>query len=124
MAHLKIQDLFVMLTMSHLIFIMISLHLLKFILEEAIQMKQILSKITLLIKVFLQIQDQTWVFILNLLQQLLKEKRQIKIISIDALPINNFRLKENLKLLKKKIPNIFSLVKIKNCAVGDRKLQN
>ena len=33
---------------------------------------------------------------------------------------NNYRLRENLKLLKTKIPNIFSFVKIKNCAVGDR----
>jgi len=54
------------------------------------------------------------------LQVLLTITNKIKIISIDAHPINNFRLIENLKLLKKKIPNIFSFVKIKNCAVGDR----
>ena len=59
-------------------------------------------------------------FYTQFIAAIIKKKRQIKIISIDALPINNFRLKENLRLLKKKIPNIFSLVKIKNCAVGDR----
>jgi len=59
-------------------------------------------------------------FYTQFIAAIIEKKRQIKIISIDALPINNFRLKENLKLLKKKIPNIFSLVKIKNCAVGDR----
>ena len=51
---------------------------------------------------------------------LINKNKKIKIISIDAHPINNLRLKENLKLLKPKIPNIFSYVKIKNCAVGDR----
>jgi len=59
-------------------------------------------------------------FYTQFIAAIIEKKRQIKIISIDALPINNFRLKENLKLLKKKIPNIFSLVKIKNCAVGDQ----
>ena len=59
-------------------------------------------------------------FYTQFIAAIIKKKRQIKIISIDALPINNFRLKENLRLLKKKIPNIFSLVKIKNCAVGDQ----
>jgi FkbM family methyltransferase len=59
-------------------------------------------------------------FYTQFIAAIIKKKRQIKIISIDALPINNFRLKENLRLLKKKIPNIFSLVKIKNCAVVDR----
>ena len=59
-------------------------------------------------------------FYTQFIAEIIEKKRQIKIISIDALPINNFRLKENLRLLKKKIPNIFSLVKIKNCAVGDR----
>ena len=44
----------------------------------------------------------------------------IKIISIDAHPLNNFRLKKNLELIKSKIPNIFSIVKIKNCALGDK----
>lgn len=51
---------------------------------------------------------------------LINKNKKIKIISIDAHPINNLRLKENLKLLKTKIPNIFYYVKIKNCAVGDR----
>ena len=59
-------------------------------------------------------------FYTQFIAAIIEKKRQIKIISIDALPINNFRLKENLKLLKSKIPNIFSLVKIKNCAVGDQ----
>ena len=59
-------------------------------------------------------------FYTQFIAAIIEKKRQIKIISIDALPINNFRLKENLRLLKKKIPNIFSLVKIKNCAVGDQ----
>jgi FkbM family methyltransferase len=59
-------------------------------------------------------------FYTQFIAEIIEKKRQIKIISIDALPINNFRLKENLRLLKKKIPNIFSLVKIKNCAVGDQ----
>ena len=59
-------------------------------------------------------------FYTQFIAAIIEKKRQIKIISIDALPINNFRLKENLKLLKNKIPNIFSLVKIKNCAVGDQ----
>ena len=59
-------------------------------------------------------------FYTQFIAAIIEKKRQIKIISIDALPINNFRLKENLRLLKKKIPNIFSLVKIKNCAVGNR----
>ena len=51
---------------------------------------------------------------------MINEKKKIKIISIDANPINIFRLRENLKLLRYKIPNIFSFVKIKNCAVGNR----
>lgn len=59
-------------------------------------------------------------FYTQFIAEIIEKKRQIKIISIDALPINNFRLKENLRLLKKKIPNIFSLIKIKNCAVGDQ----
>lgn len=45
---------------------------------------------------------------------------KIKIIAIDANPINNFRLRKNLELLKKKIPKIFSIVKIKNCALGNK----
>ena len=59
-------------------------------------------------------------FYTQFIAAIIEKKRQIKIISIDALPINNFRLKKNLRLLKKKVPNIFSLVKIKNCAVGDQ----
>jgi FkbM family methyltransferase len=51
---------------------------------------------------------------------LINSNRRIKIIAIDANHINNFRLKENLKLIKYKTPNIFSFVKIKNCAVGNR----
>lgn len=46
--------------------------------------------------------------------------KNIKIISIEANPVNNFRLKKNLELLKSKIPNIFSIVKVKNCALGDK----
>ena len=45
---------------------------------------------------------------------------KIKIIAIDANPINNLRLRKNLELLKKKIPKIFSIVKIKNCALVNR----
>ena len=45
--------------------------------------------------------------------------KNIKIISIDANPWNILRIENNLKLLKKKIPNIFSIVKVKNCALGD-----
>jgi len=48
------------------------------------------------------------------------EHKKIKIISIDANPINILRLNKNLKLLKKKIPNIFSIIKIKNYALGNR----
>ena len=59
-------------------------------------------------------------FYTQFIAAIIEKKRQIKIISIDALPINNFRLKKNLRLLKKKVPNIFSLVKIKNYAVGDQ----
>ena len=59
-------------------------------------------------------------FYTQFIAAIIEKKRQIKIISIDALPINNLRLKKNLRLLKKKVPNIFSLVKIKNCAVGDQ----
>ena len=46
--------------------------------------------------------------------------KNIKIISIDAHPLNNYRLKKNLELIRSKIPNIFSIVKIKNCALGDK----
>ena len=54
---------------------------------------------------------------------LINNNRRIKIIAIDANHINNFRLKENLKLIKYKTPNIFSFVKIKNCAVGNRNMR-
>ena len=46
--------------------------------------------------------------------------RKIKIISIDANPVNISRLNKNLKLLKKKIPKIFSIIKVKNYALGNR----
>ena len=69
--------------------------------------------------IFIDIGSNMGLYTLNV-ANLINKKRQIKIISIDAHPINNKRLKENLKLLKTKIPNIFSYVKIKNCAVGDR----
>lgn len=51
---------------------------------------------------------------------LINKNRKIKIISIEANPINNFRLRQNLNLIKYKNKNIFSFIKIKNCAVGDR----
>jgi FkbM family methyltransferase len=41
------------------------------------------------------------------------------IIAIEPDPSNVFRLKQNLRLLEKKIPNIFNLVKIEECGVGD-----
>ena len=48
-------------------------------------------------------------FYTQFIAAIIKKKRQIKIISIDALPINNFRLKENLRLLKKKFLIFFLL---------------
>ena len=48
------------------------------------------------------------------------QNKKIKIIAVDPNPINTFRLKENLKLLKKKIPKILSVTKIKNCALGNK----
>ena len=48
------------------------------------------------------------------------ENKKIRIIAVDPNPINTFRLKENLKLLKKRIPEILSLTKIKNCALGNK----
>ena len=48
------------------------------------------------------------------------KRRKIKIIAIESNPINAHRLNENLKLLKKRIPNIFSITKIKNYAVGNK----
>ena len=69
--------------------------------------------------VFIDIGSNMGLYTLNV-ANLINKKRKIKIISIDAHPVNNFRLKENLKLLKTKIPNIFSYVKINNCAVGDK----
>ena len=59
-------------------------------------------------------------FYTQFIASIINKEKRIKIISIDAHPINNYRLRENLKLLKTKIPNIFSFLKIKNCAVGDR----
>jgi FkbM family methyltransferase len=41
------------------------------------------------------------------------------IIAIEPDPLNVIRLKQNLILLKKKIPNIFNLVKIEECGVGN-----
>ena len=41
------------------------------------------------------------------------------IVAIEPLPLNCHRIKENLKLLENKIPNIFDRVKIEECAVGD-----
>ena len=41
------------------------------------------------------------------------------IIAIEPDPLNCFRIKQNLRLLEKKIPNIFNLVKIEECGVGD-----
>ena len=46
-----------------------------------------------------------------------------RIIAIEPDPLNVFRLKQNLRLLKKKIPNIFNLVKIEECGVGDNNLE-
>ena len=48
------------------------------------------------------------------------KQKKIKIIAIEPNPINCYRLKENLKLLKKRIPKILSITKIKNCALSDR----
>jgi FkbM family methyltransferase len=48
------------------------------------------------------------------------ESKKIRVIAIDPNPINTFRLMENLKLLKKRIPKILSLTKIKNCALGNK----
>jgi FkbM family methyltransferase len=41
------------------------------------------------------------------------------IIAIEPDPLNVSRIKQNLRLLEKKIPNIFNLVKIEECAVGE-----
>jgi FkbM family methyltransferase len=41
------------------------------------------------------------------------------IVAIEPDPLNCFRIKENLKLLVNRIPNIFDLVKIEECAVGE-----
>jgi FkbM family methyltransferase len=48
------------------------------------------------------------------------ESKKINIIAVEPNPINTFRLNKNLKLLKKKIPKILSITKIKNCALGNR----
>ena len=45
------------------------------------------------------------------------------IIVIEPDPLNIFRLKQNLRLLEKKIPNIFNLVKIEECGVGNNNLE-
>jgi FkbM family methyltransferase len=68
--------------------------------------------------VFIDIGSNMGLYTQNI-AHMINKKTKIKIISIDANPINNFRLRENLKLLKYKTPNIFSYVKIKNCAVGN-----
>ena len=41
------------------------------------------------------------------------------IIAIEPDPLNCFRIKQNLGLLEKKIPNIFNQVKIEECGVGE-----
>ena len=41
------------------------------------------------------------------------------IIAIEPDPLNCIRIKKNLKLLEVKIPNIYNLVKIEECAVGE-----
>ncbi len=69
--------------------------------------------------VFIDIGSNMGLFTLNV-ASLHSNNNKVKIIAIDANPINNLRLKKNLKLLKKKIPKIFSIVKIKNCALGDK----
>ena len=69
--------------------------------------------------VFIDIGSNMGLYTQNI-ANLINNQKKIKIISIDAHPVNNIRLKENLKLLRSKIPKIFSYVKIKNCAVGDR----
>jgi len=45
------------------------------------------------------------------------------IIVIEPDPLNIFRLKQNLRLLEKKIPNIFNLVKIEECGVGNNNVE-
>ena len=45
--------------------------------------------------------------------------RNSTIIAIEPDPLNCFRIKQNLGLLEKKIPNIFNQVKIEECGVGD-----
>ena len=69
--------------------------------------------------VFIDIGSNMGLFTLNV-ASLYNNRNKVKIIAIDANPINNLRLKKNLRLLKKKIPKIFSIVKIKNCALGDK----
>ena len=69
--------------------------------------------------VFIDIGSNMGLFTLNV-ASLYSNNNKVKIIAIDANPINNLRLKRNLKLLKKKISKIFSIVRIKNCALGDR----
>ena len=69
--------------------------------------------------VFIDIGSNMGLFTLNI-ASLYNNSNKVKIIAIDANPINNLRLKKNLKLLQEKIPKIFSIVKIKNCALGDK----
>ena len=69
--------------------------------------------------VFIDIGSNMGLFTLNV-ASLYSNNNKVKIIAIDANPINNLRLKKNLRLFKKKIPKIFSIVKIKNCALGDK----
>lgn len=48
-----------------------------------------------------------------------KKINKSMIVAIEPLPLNCHRIKENLKLLENKIPNIFDRVKIEECAIGD-----
>ena len=50
----------------------------------------------------------------------LKNTKNSKIISVEPDPQNCDRIRSNLILLKYKIPNIFDIVKIENCALGDQ----
>jgi len=50
----------------------------------------------------------------------LKNIKNSKIISVEPDPQNCERIRLNLSLLKHKVPNIFDIVKIENCALGDK----
>lgn len=67
--------------------------------------------------VFIDIGSNMGLYTQNI-ASLINVNRKIKIISIDANHINNFRLRKNLNLINSKNFNIFSFIKIKNCAVG------